>query len=57
MYLSEVGNGDGIIIGATMTEHIRGNLCLLKNGPLSKEALKMAARIWNVFATLFDEQS
>ncbi|KAL8640005.1 MAG: hypothetical protein Q9228_003028 [Teloschistes exilis] len=44
---SALGDGDGIIIGASKTEQIEETVSMIKKGPLPKELVEMAEQVWS----------
>lgn len=46
-YNSALGNGDGIILGASKTEQIRETVMMMRKGPLPAEVLEAADDLWS----------
>lgn len=46
MWHSELQEGDGIILGASRGEQIKGNVDMIESGKLPAEVLQVVERVW-----------
>jgi len=46
MYHSALREGDGIIIGATSVDQLKGNLEMVRKGPLDREIIQAVEELW-----------
>jgi len=47
MYHSFLGEGDGIIVGATRVDQLKGNIEKCAKGPLGEALVKAAEELWD----------
>lgn len=50
-YHSLLGEGDGIILGASRTEQVVENVAAIRKGPLPREVVGSIERVWEVLRT------
>jgi len=46
MHHSVLGEGDGIILGATRIDQLKGNVEMCKKGPLDEELVNAVEELW-----------
>lgn len=47
MHHSVLGEGDGIILGASRVDQLKGNIEMCGKGPLDEELLKLVDELWD----------
>lgn len=46
MHHSVLGEGDGIILGASRIDHLKGNVEMCRKGPLNGEMVQAVEELW-----------